>query len=314
MGREKRYFWVLRYFRCCLAVAFVVQAGVVCAQDRADVVRRLMTAVRAEDFRKAVGDAQRLGFGGQALAEAKLMYGIRMADAAHLVAVMKDVERGLIGFDPRDSIGGLQSVEQYRGLMCLARAMIAMDKGDEEAFREQVNKGFWLFPEQGGIFGKLVAQQQMEARMKHLRIDFSSPLLDSLGHELTLGDLLGQEKALLLLFWSSASKGGTDGLSELLSQGPRLKHAGITLAGVNIERKNPDIAAREFQEANGIAVPWVAESGARSLARVLEVHGGPRAVLVSREGRVLFNGHPRDVGLWRGVRLLAPSFAMPVFR
>ena len=295
-------------------MAVVVLTGMVHGQDRIGVVRKLMTAVRAEDFRQAVADAQRLGFGSQPLAEAKLMFGIRMADPAHLAAVMKDVERGIIGFDPRDSIGGLQSVEQYRGLMCLARAMIALEDGDEERFREEVNKGFWLFPEQGGIFGKLVAQQQMEIRMKHLRIDFASPLIDSLGRQLSLGELMGGEKALLLLFWSSSSKAGTDGLSEMLSQTPRLKHAGITLAGVNVEPKNPDIAAREYQEANGIAVPWVAEDGTRSLARVLEVAGGPKAVLISQEGRVLFNGHPRDAVLWRSVRRIAPAFAMPVFR
>jgi len=310
----RRYFPVRFFFFGTLLVVLISLPHPVSGRDRNDVVKALMTAVRSEDFDTAVADAERLGFGSQPLAEARLMYGIRMSDPKHLARVMKDVERGLIGFDPRDSIGGLQSVEQYRGLICLARAMIAHENGDEETFRDQVNKGFWLFPEQAGIFGRLVALRQMETRMENLRIDFATPLIDSSGHHLTLGELMGTQKALLLLFWSSASKGGTDGLSELLSQTPRLKHAGITLAGLNVEPKNPDIAAREYQEANAIAIPWVAETSAKSLARVLEVAGGPRAVLISREGRVLFNGSPRDAVLWRSVRRIAPGFAMPVFR
>lgn len=273
-----------------------------------------MTAVKPAEFHVAVAEAEKLGFGSQPLAEAKLMFGIRMADPAHLASVMKDVERGLIGFDARDSISSLQSVEQYRGLMCLANAMIAHEAGDEEEFRKQVDMGFWLFPEQGGIFGKLVAMHQMEKRMSNLRIDFTAPLIDSTGETLVLGDLMGGQKAVLLLFWSSTSKTGTDGLGELLTQAPRLFHAGVTLAGLNVEPKNPDIAAREFQEANGVAIPWLAEVSPRTLSRILEVGSPPRAVLVSRDGRVLFNGHPRDAVLWRSVRRVAPGFAMPVFR
>lgn len=284
------------------------------AVERADVVKALMNAGRVEDLRKALAEAEGLGMGSQPLAEAKLMYGIRTADAKFLAGVMKDVERGLIGFDARDSIGGLQTVEQYRGLMCLARAMIARDDGDEETFREEVNKGLWLFPEQANIFGRLVALHQMQTRMAHLRMDFTSPLIDSNGRPDSLGGLIGTEKAILLFFWSSTAQNGSAGLPELLSQTPRLKHAGIAIAGVNVEAKNPDIVAREYQEANGVAIPWVAESGPRSLARMLEIGSVPRAVLVSREGRVLFNGHPKDPVLWRTISVIAPGFVPPVFR
>lgn len=284
------------------------------AAERADVIRALMNAGRVEDLRKAVQEAEKIGMGSQPLAEAKLLYGIRSADSDFLADAMKDIERGLIGFDARDSIGGLQTVEQYRGLMCLARAMIARDAGDEETFRDEVNRGFWLFPEQAGIFGRLVALHQMGIRMAHLRIDFTVPLVDSGGKSTQLGSVLGMEKAVLLFFWSATAPDGTKGLAELLTQAPRLKHGGIAIAGVNVESKNPDIVAREFQEANGVAIPWMAETGTKQLARMLEIGSLPRAVLISREGRVLFNGSPRDPVLWRTVRVLVPGFAPPVFR
>jgi hypothetical protein len=303
---------VHRFF---LSLGFAtVLATPVVSQDQASVLKALMTAVRGSDFETALANAEFLGIGGQALAEAKLLYGIRMADPVHLASVMKDLERGLIGYDPRDSVGGLHSVEQYRGLVCLARAMIAHEEDDEVKFRKEVNDGFWLFPEQANLFGKLVARRQLETRMKHALIDFASPLLDSKGEETSLAALLGSRRAIMLLFWSSATPTGKEGMSELLSQTPRLANAGITLAGVNVESKNPDIAAREFQEANGIAIPWVAEVGRRGLSHILEVTSAPRAVLISQDGRVLFNGHPRDAVLWRSVRKVAPQFAMPVFR
>ncbi len=276
--------------------------------------QRLLTAKTGAELRAASAAAVGTGLPKQAVAEAKLMFGIRTEDLEVLRGAVRDLEAASMTFDPQDSIAGLSTVEQFRGLLCYGKAIMALDAGEEGEFRDLVLKGFWLFPEQGGMFGKAAARFQTQERMANLTVDFSSPLIDTEGKETTLADLMGSSRAVVLYFWSDAGGAAAEGLLGLMPLVPRLKKHGLGLIGINTSAKNADIAARDFNAVNKLPIPLAGEPSGRGLARLVEATGSARLVVVSERGRIVFNGSPNDPGLWRAVKALVPSFEIPTLR
>ena len=56
---------------------------------------------------------------------------------------------------------------------------------------------------------------------------------------------------------------------------------------------------------------WLIDSKENPLARELRVQSLPLFVLISNEGRVLFNGDPTDDGLWDALTKIDPKIERP---
>jgi hypothetical protein len=234
---------------------------------------------------------------------------IKTEEMAFLKRALPEIETAGIGFNPADSFTGLGSIEQYRGLLAYAKAIKALEEGDEDAFHKGIERGFWLFPEQGALFGRAAARYQLQQRMSQVTIDFESGLLTADAKPMTLGTIMGTGKGLVLYLWQTP--GGAEellGLKRLLAQAEQLTTLQVPLVGLNLERRNGDISAKKYRERAPVDIPWLAEPSPRILARQLEFGGPSRAVVISDRGKVLFNGHPQDPALWRAVRQLAPTF------
>ena len=272
-----------------------------------DAFRQLLHPTSRAEMDSAVAAARAAGLSNQAILEARLIFGIQNDDTALISTLIPDLEEVALDFKPHNSPGGLKSVEQFRGLTCFARAMKAAEDRDEDEFRAQIAEGIWKFPQQAAMFGNLVVKFQLNERMSHLTVDFAMPLTQSTGETTTLSDLLGTQKALMLEFWSSQGEEKLSSLSGLLKRAGYLKTLGIAAAGVNIDAKDGDIAAEKVREQHKIQFPWVVEQRERSVTRLLDVASLPRVVLISQQGRVLFNGNPDDPGFGKALRRIVPS-------
>jgi hypothetical protein len=49
----------------------------------------------------------------------------------------------------------------------------------------------------------------------------------------------------------------------------------------------------------------------RPYSKLLEIDSIPRMILVAPDGKVLFNGHPQDQGLWSALQKLDPEIKAP---
>lgn len=272
-----------------------------------DVFRQLMHPASVAELNAAVVAAKGAGLSRQTIVEARLIFSIQNEDTAQVISLLPELEEVALDFKPQRSPSGLRTVEQFRGLACYAKAMKAMEDNDEDEMRAQVAEGVWKYPQQANLFGNLVAKFQLNERMSHLTVDFAMPLTTSKGESTTLSDLLGTQKALLLEFWSSQGEESVACVPGILKRSSLLKTLGIAGVGVNIDAKDGDIAADKLRDTHGIAFPWLVEQRDRNLTRLLDITTLPRVVLISQQGRVLFNGSPDDPGFGKALRRVVPS-------
>ncbi|MDB6137730.1 MAG: hypothetical protein JWO94_802 [Verrucomicrobiaceae bacterium] len=295
-----------RLILCALAASFLLPATGKC-DGQEDAFKQLLHPANAAELEAAVVAAKAAGLARQTILEARLIFGIQTEDTVLISKLIPDLEEVALDFKPHNSPGGLRSVEQFRGLTCYARAMKAADDKDEDELRAQVAEGLWKFPQQASLFGALIVKFQLNERMSHLTVDFGMPLMTSGGESTTLSDLLGTQKALMLEFWSAQGEEKLSSLPGMIKRAGYLKALGIAPAGVNIDAKDGDIVAEKVRLQNKIMFPWLAEQKERSITRLLDVASLPRVVLISQQGRILFNGSPEDPGFGKALRRIVPS-------
>ena len=59
------------------------------------------------------------------------------------------------------------------------------------------------------------------------------------------------------------------------------------------------------------ALPWLVEPPDRPYSKAFELDSIPRMILLSPEGKVLFNGHPEDPALWAALKKIDASIEAP---
>jgi hypothetical protein len=74
--------------------------------------------------------------------------------------------------------------------------------------------------------------------------------------------------------------------------------------------------AKSIVNALGSPPPgaWLLDREKDSLHRMLRIQSVPSMVLVSPEGRVIFNGHPSEDRLWEALSALAPDIRRPAIK
>ena len=253
-----------------------------------------------EDFNKAVADAAKAGVPAQTLAEAKLVRGLQNQDTTYLSSVLPELEAAAKSFKKEDS-AGMGSAEDFNGLICYIKAMEAAAKGDEAGLKKHITEAFWLSPEQSGLFAEAVKKFRTDAKMAGIRVDMKKPITNSAAEATTLGDVMGRSKAVLLDFWASWCGPCMELMPELRKKSEHLTKHSVAVAGMNTEG---DVAiADKIRGEKGMKnVIWLVEPKDKPFSDLLQIDSIPRMVLLSPEGKVLFNGHPEDPTLWAALK------------
>jgi hypothetical protein len=72
------------------------------------------------------------------------------------------------------------------------------------------------------------------------------------------------------------------------------------VCGMNTE--SDESIAEKVRTEKKMELPWLVEPKERPFSEVLGIETLPRVILVSPEGKILFNGHPQDGGLWTALK------------
>jgi thiol-disulfide isomerase/thioredoxin len=256
-------------------------------------------------------EANKIGVPRQQIIEAKLVWGLRHQNTAYLVKILPEIEILATSFDSASS-AALPDVDAVKAFIAYIKALKAGDAKDEASFKQNILEALWLNPQQAPVFLQSIEKFRRETKMAVLVADLKIPLTTSMGEATTLHDVLGGKKALLLDFWASWCGPCMQLMPELPKKAELLAAHGIVVATVNKDDANAESTAEGVRQQLNTSMPWLVEPAERPYTKAFDLATIPRMVLITPEGKVLFNGHPEDPALWIALKKLDPTVVEPV--
>jgi thiol-disulfide isomerase/thioredoxin len=263
-----------------------------------------------EELIAATKEAGLAGVPRQQVIEAKLIWGLRKQDTAWLVKMLPEMEVLAKNFDPTLS-AGIKSADDIRAFMAFTKALQAQEKKDEAAYKNNILEAIWLSPQQAQLFAQSIDKGRREAKMATMKLDLQLVLATSSGETTTLADQMAGKKAVLLDFWASWCGPCMQLMPELKKKAEQLSKHGIVVAGINKDDEKAEAVAEKIRNEQEIEFPWLIEPADRPLTKMLEIDSIPRMILVGPDGKVLYNGHPQDPGLWSALQKIDASIKAP---
>ncbi len=271
------------------------------AADREKALKTLMTAAldKSEDFFEAYDAARDAGVGKAQLLEAQALKLLKAGDVdgLKLLAPKLDAHKNEIIVGPEQTFA---SRAQLEGFLHALAAVKAYQEDDIAVFETEVKQALWNAPKFSEIFQLTslihefrqneVIQTAMEKIV--LPMDMEIPKTD--GGTTTLGLMAMGNKAVLLDFWASWCRPCMALMPELQKKAEKLPSQGVFVAAINTDDEDAVAKAKKIRENLEMDMPWYIEPDQRPLSRQLLINSIPRMVLITPEGKVLFNGHPAD--------------------
>lgn len=254
-----------------------------------------------EDFARALTAARDAGVKAQAVLEARFLYQVDKGDDAALAAMLPDFLKQREFFKLEDS--AIFSVEEeWLAVLEYVQAIASLVDGDKAGFKKHITEAFWFNPEQAGAFAPHIERMRMRDAMADVVIDFTlKPALLAGGEPAELGALIKDKKAMVLHFWSPWSRECVDAMPDFITTAGTLENKGIAVVSL-VQAGMPGLieeaALMVRPHADKHVGAWLIDPMKGSLARQLRVRKLPTMIIISTEGKVLFNGEPADEKFW----------------
>jgi thiol-disulfide isomerase/thioredoxin len=260
----------------------------------------------AEQLAELAKEANKLGIPRQQIIEARLVWGLRNQDTAYLAKLLPEVEVLAANFDPAQA-AAMPNAEAVQSFASYIRALKAQDDKDAEGFKKHILEAIWLQPGQATVFIQAIETIRRAEKMAALTVDMKLPITDSMGEATTLGDVVAGKKAILIDFWASWCGPCMQLMPSLKKKGESLPAHGIVVAAMNKDDENALGIAERIRKEQDMKIPWLIEPAERPFTKLFEIDSIPRMILISPEGKVLFNGHPEDPALWAALKKVDAS-------
>lgn len=275
---------------------------------------RLFSAMGQAEFADALKHAGEANIHPQVLLEARFLHLVDMGDNAGLAAMAGELSNKSEDFDPETS-EVFSTREDWLSIVHYTRALAALQQGDKAGFKKHITEAFWLSPRQGQAFAPHIDQLRLDEAMKSITLDPEKTLsYQENGQPARLGDLMSGHKATILHFWSPMSQEVMLNLPDFALTTQSCKQANIMVLSV-LAGKYPDMLkdaeAIRKEDAADAQCAWLIDSDTKPLSSLLRVRDIPTMVIVSPEGKIIFNGHPSNKSFWEAIQKIAPDFKRP---
>jgi len=275
----------------------------------------LMLSVRdsPEKLDEAITRARALGASEQAALEARFLFHVDRHEDEAIAALAPEFIKRKSGFRLEDSeIFGVE--EDWLAVVEYVLAIQALEKDDRDGFKRHITEAFWLSPKQGAAFAPHIDRLRLEEAMKSVRVDFTREHEALDGKRVRLSDIIGERKAVILHFFSPWSRECEESLPDFATTSKALEAADVSVAtlvgesSAAVKEETLALLAASNTPPPGV---WLLDDRTSPLSRTLRIQSAPTMVLVSRDGAVIFHGHPSDQALWDAVTGIAPTFRRP---
>lgn len=311
---------LLIYLAVCVQLASgqAEQPGAMVMSPKEEAVEELLSIRESpEVLAEAIVTARKLNVSEQVILEARFLFHVDRAEDKEIAALLPEFEARNENFDLSQS-EIFASVDDWLAVKEYVTALDALEKGDKAEFKKHITEAFWLSPRQGAAFAPHIDRIRLMDAMKSVRVNFEKPYKRTLGEGFeTLGEILGDRKALLIHFWSPWSRECEATLVDFFITADHLKSKGVAVASM-LPETSEQVAtdARLMLAATEKDAPgaWIVDTKKSSLAAKLRVQSVPAVVLVSPEGVVRFNGHPTNDEFWRALEDIDSGILRPEMR
>ena len=283
-----------------------------------DALEQLLSERESQEaLDKAVITARKLGISEQAILEARFLFHIDRAEDAEIAVLLPEFLKLKENFKLADSeIFG--SEDDWLAVVEYVQAIDAMQKGDKKGFKHHITEAFWLSPRQGAAFAPHIDRMRLMDAMKAVRVDLTRSYVNTLDAEsVSLGEILGKRKGILLHFWSPWSRECEATLPDFFITAEHLISKDVAVASILPETSQKVMAdAKAMLESTGKKIPgaWIVDTKKAPISNQLRIQSVPAVVLLSADGRVLFNGDPTNEDFWKALEKLNPEIQRPEMR
>ncbi len=262
----------------------------------------------------AIADARKNGVSEQAILEARFLYHVDRSEDEAIAAMLPEFLKQRDSFKLEDS-AIFNVKEDWLAVIEYVQAIDAVGKGDKDAFKKHITEAFWLSPNQAAAFAPHIERLRLEESMRALKVDFSIKLTPlAVGDAVELGKLIEGRKALLFHFWSPMSRECEASLPDFAATATALTASGIAVVSLVPEGTQKLMEdARAMIHTLGDKPPgaWLVDPKDKSFARDFRVQNLPVMVLVSTNGKVLYNGDPTDDEFWIALKKIDANITRP---
>ncbi|MFD0892441.1 TlpA family protein disulfide reductase [Luteolibacter ambystomatis] len=263
---------------------------------------------------KAIAEAKKQGASEQSQFEARFLFLVDRGDDEGIAALLPEMLKRKDSFKLEDSeIFAVK--EDWLAVVEYVQAVDAMKKDDHEGFKKHILEAFWLSPRQGAAYAPHIEKMRMQEAMKDVSYGFDQEFEPLKGKQkVKLKEVAAGKKAVLLHFWSPWSRECEDSMPDFAAAAKEFEKHGLAVVSV-VSEEEPKLLeeARAMVAKLGEHPPgtWVRDDEKQPLDRLFRVQGIPVMVLLSPEGRVLFNGSPADEALWKALSAISPEIKRP---
>ena len=263
---------------------------------------------------EAIAAAHRVGISNQAILEARFLYHVDRREDGDIAAMLPEFVKQRADFKLADS--AIFSVkEDWLAVNEYVEAINSLSKGDKDAFKTHITEAFWLSPRQASAFAPHIERMRLDESMRSVKIDFDTQWVTLGGGEaVTLKSLMKDRKAMVIQFWSPTSRECEGSLPDYAITAKALLTKGIAMVSLLTEGSATVLTdARKMILPLGDKPPgsWLIDQKDKPLALELRIRTLPTFVLISNEGKILFNGDPTDDGLWEALKKIDPQIIRP---
>ncbi len=249
---------------------------------------------------EAAATAMKAGVPLQPIEELRLLTAIRARDLKGLDARIKNLEQNILPQWEAENSVAFSEKPALEAVIAFAKALLAVEAGDEAAFEQSMKQAFWLNPELAPALADELKERRGAGRLAALVLPMQTTFETSAGTKTSLGALAQGQKALLLDFWATWCGPCMQALPKLVERSKSLAAQKVAVVGINTEasrsggleeakKKSEDVKKRQ-----SVPFAWLVEPLDRPLSKLLKIDSIPRAILVTPEGKVLYDGHPED--------------------
>lgn len=285
------------------------------AQDHQELIDKLFENRDPKAFEAAELSAVQAGVKPQVLVEARFLFIVDQNDDKALANYSEILLQQKEKFNIDDSL--IFAVpEDFHAIVEYSLAVAALQKNDRSSFKKHITEAFWLSPAQASIFGKLIDKERMSETMAKLVIDLSRTLPNQTPEVKSkpLSDHIGESKAIVLHFWSPWARESQESMNDFYTTAAELQKnkipvASVLLSGAPESRQDADLFVKE--NITKTKASWLIDFDKKTLGSRLRIQAFPTVVLLSNEGKILFNGHPAQNNFWSELQKVAPTIKQP---